>query len=73
VGEERAETYLRRLAEAELRRVGGQLRSLETAAGTDAGSDPARALSAADSPLPGQLAALCQRLGAIGHHVTVPH
>ena len=27
---------------------------------------------AADSPLPGQLAALCQRLGAAGHGITVP-
>ena len=27
---------------------------------------------AADSPAPGQLAALCQRLGAAGHGITVP-
>jgi len=27
---------------------------------------------AADSPVPGQLAALCQRLGAAGHGITVP-
>ena len=27
---------------------------------------------AADSPLPGQLAALCQWLGAAGHGITVP-
>lgn len=27
---------------------------------------------AADSPLPGQLAALCQQLGAVGHGITVP-
>ena len=27
---------------------------------------------AADSPLPGQLAALCQRLGAFGHGISVP-
>jgi hypothetical protein len=27
---------------------------------------------AAGSPVPGQLAALCQRLGATGHHITVP-
>ena len=40
VGEERAETYLRLLAEAELRRAGDQLRGLDAAAGTDARSDP---------------------------------
>jgi hypothetical protein len=35
VGKERAETYLRLLAEAELRRAGNQLRDLDAAAGTD--------------------------------------
>jgi hypothetical protein len=42
VGGERAETYLRLLAEVELRRAGGQLRGLD-AAGTDDRSDPAMA------------------------------
>ena len=40
VGEERAETYLRLLAEVELGRAGDQLRGLDAAAGTDAWSDP---------------------------------
>ena len=40
VGEERAETYLRLLAEVELRRAGDQLRGLDAAAGTDAWSEP---------------------------------
>jgi hypothetical protein len=39
VGDERAETYLARLAEAELRRTGDQLRRVDTAA-EDAGADP---------------------------------
>jgi hypothetical protein len=38
VGKERAEAYLRMLAEAELRRAGQQLRDLDAAAGTDGGS-----------------------------------
>lgn len=42
VGDERAETYLRRLAEAELRRTGAELRRLEAAAGnTSARPGPA--------------------------------
>jgi hypothetical protein len=40
VGEERAETYLRLLAEAELRRAGGQLRGPDAAAGTGGGPGP---------------------------------
>ena len=40
VGDERAETYLRLLAEVELRRAGDQLRGLDAAAGTDEWSDP---------------------------------
>ena len=40
MGKERAETYLRLLAEAELRRAGDQLRGLDAAAGTDGWSDP---------------------------------
>ena len=40
VGEERAEAYLRLLAEAELRRAGDQLRDLDAAAGTDGSSGP---------------------------------
>jgi hypothetical protein len=40
VGKERAETYLRMLAEAELRRAGKQLRDLDAAAGTDGWSAP---------------------------------
>jgi hypothetical protein len=43
VGDERAETYLRLLAEAELRRAGERLRALDAAAGTDAWSDPGMA------------------------------
>ena len=39
MGEERAGTYLRRLAEAELRRAGDRLRDLDAAAGTDGSSD----------------------------------
>jgi hypothetical protein len=38
VGDDRAEIYLRVLAEAELRRVGDQLRRLDAAAGTDVGA-----------------------------------
>ncbi len=38
--DERAETYLRLRAEAELRRAGDQLRALDAAAGTDVWSDP---------------------------------
>jgi hypothetical protein len=38
VGRERAETYLRMLAEAELRRARQQLRDLDAGAGTDGGS-----------------------------------
>jgi hypothetical protein len=40
VGDERAETYLRVLAEAELRRVSSRLRLLDAAAGTDVWSPP---------------------------------
>ena len=40
MGDERAETYLRLRAEAELRRAGDQLRALDAAAGTDLWSDP---------------------------------
>src|SRR5580700_6069252 len=43
VGDERAESYLRLLAEAELRRAGDQLRGLDAAAGTDESSDPGMA------------------------------
>ena len=43
VGDERAETYLRLLAEAVLRRAGDRLRALDAAAGTDAWSDPGMA------------------------------
>jgi hypothetical protein len=47
VGDERAETYLRLLAEAELRRAGDQLRGLDAAAGTGEWSDPGMAPFAA--------------------------
>jgi len=47
VGDERAETYLRLLAEVELRRAGDQLRGLDAAAGTDEWSDPGMAPFAA--------------------------
>jgi hypothetical protein len=40
VDDERAETYLRLRAEAELRRAGDQLRALDAAAGTDPGMSP---------------------------------
>ena len=40
MGEERAETYLRLLAEAELGRAGDQLRDLDATTGTDGSSDP---------------------------------
>src|SRR5580704_12553318 len=40
VGDERAETYVRVLAEAVLRQAGDRLRSLDAAAGTDTWSDP---------------------------------
>ena len=40
VGNEQARTYLRTLAEAELRRAGEQLRDLDAAAGTDGWSAP---------------------------------
>ena len=40
MGEERAETYLRLLAEAELRRVGDQVCDLDAAAGTEGSSGP---------------------------------
>jgi hypothetical protein len=43
VGDERAETYLRLLAEAVLRQAGGRLRALDAAAGTDVWSDPGMA------------------------------
>jgi hypothetical protein len=51
VGEERAETYLRLLAEAELRRAGDQLRDLDAAAGTDGSSGPGRGHAAAERAL----------------------
>ena len=38
--DERAETYLRLRAEAELRRAGDELRALDAAAGTDLGMSP---------------------------------
>ena len=47
VGDERAETYLRLLAEAELRRAGDQLRGLDAGAGTGEWSDPGTAPFAA--------------------------
>jgi hypothetical protein len=47
VGDKRAETYLRLLAEVELRRAGDQLRGLDAAAGTDEWSDPGMAPFAA--------------------------
>jgi hypothetical protein len=40
MGDERAETYLRLLAEAELRRASIELRVFDAAAGTDSFSDP---------------------------------
>lgn len=43
MGDERAETYLGLLAEAELRRAGDRLRGLGAAAGTDVWSDPGMA------------------------------
>jgi hypothetical protein len=46
VGDDRAENYLRVLAEAELRRVGDQLRRLDAAAGADARSRPDMSLFA---------------------------
>jgi hypothetical protein len=47
VGDERAETYLRLLAETELRRAGDQLRGLDAAAGTGDWPDPGMAPFAA--------------------------
>ena len=47
VGDERAETYLRLLAEVELRRAGDQLRGLDAAAGMGEWSDPGMAPFAA--------------------------
>ena len=47
MGDERAETYLRLLAEVELRRAGDQLRGLDAAAGTGEWSDPGMAPFAA--------------------------
>ena len=44
MGDERAETYLRVLAEAELRRVSSRLRLLDAAAGTDVWSPPGSSL-----------------------------
>jgi hypothetical protein len=49
--DEQAETYLRLLAEAELRRAGDRLRDLDAAVGTDVGSNPGMALSAAEDAL----------------------
>jgi hypothetical protein len=46
VGDERAETYLRLLAEAELRRAGEQIRRVDAATGTEARSRPGMALFA---------------------------
>jgi hypothetical protein len=46
VGDERAETYLRVLAESELRRTGDQLRRFDAAAGTDVWSRPDMSLFA---------------------------
>jgi hypothetical protein len=43
VGDERAETYLRLLAETVLRQAGGRLRALDAAAGSDMWSDPGMA------------------------------
>ena len=52
VGNERAETYLRLLAEVELRRAGDQLRGLDAAGDADVWRDPRIAASAeADSAL----------------------
>ncbi len=52
MGNERAETYLRQLAEAELRRAGGQLRGLDDTAEADIWPDPRTlASSVADSAL----------------------
>src|ERR1700733_745968 len=45
VGNERAETYLRLLAEAELRRAGDQLRSLDAAGDADQWPNPRMAAS----------------------------
>ena len=46
MGDERAETYLRVLAESELRRAGERLRALDAAAGTDLWSRPDMSLFA---------------------------
>jgi hypothetical protein len=46
VGDERAENYLRVLAESELRRTGDQLRRFDAAAGTDVWSRPDMSLFA---------------------------
>ncbi|HMI22971.1 MAG TPA: hypothetical protein VK594_00660 [Streptosporangiaceae bacterium] len=46
MGDERAETYLRVLAESELRRAGERLRTLDAAAGTDLWSRPDMSLFA---------------------------
>jgi hypothetical protein len=52
VGDERAETYLRLLAEVELRRAGDEPRGVDAAAGTGEGSDPGMApFAAAESAL----------------------
>ena len=52
MGDERAETYLRLLAEVELRRAGDQLRGVDAAAGTGDWPDPGMApFAAAESAL----------------------
>ena len=65
VGEERAETYLRLLAEAELRRAGDQLRDLDAAAGTDGSSDPGMEHATAERKL-GKVIRVGRILVAVG-------
>ena len=69
MGEERAETYLRLLAEAELRRVGDRLRCLDAAAGTDGASGPGVEHATAERALRRVIRAgrILVAAGALGH------
>jgi hypothetical protein len=84
VGDERAQTYLRLLAEQQARSSPRSGPDIARSAWDDGGPsvDPrldelitmltgAGALPA-DSPVPGRLAALCERLGVAGHPISAP-
>ena len=69
MGEERADTYLRMLAEAGLRRAGKQLRDLDAAARTGGWSDPGMEHATADRALQEVIVAgrILVAAGALGH------